>query len=213
MSHAQHELMLWRQASCRLVYGLAALLVTDQMCIQEFGYLRLHEKLWEDLTYLYTDTLEREDKLTMAHSIELRAPYLDRDVIQTAMRISPRLKLEGAEDYLRKRVHRQVAVELGVPGHLAYRVKDPAQSGSGIHGIIEKIARRSISEMDYKLDTDLVDENIRRDKGSLYRYGDEAYGSETTRFYLQRIMKRIREKYIPPFLTSQEMSPRLTASS
>ena len=181
--------------------------------LSEFGYLRLHEKLWEDLTYLYTDTLEREDKLTMAHSIELSAPYLDRDVIQTAMRISPRLKLEGAEDYLRKRVHRQVAVELGVPGHLAYRVKDPAQSGSGIHGIIEKIARRSISEMDYKLDTVLVDENIRRDKGSLYRYGDEAYGSETTRFYLQRIMKRIREKYIPPFLASQEMSPRLTASS
>ena len=63
--------------------------------LDEFGYLRLHEKLWEDLTFLYTDTLEREDKLTMAHSIELRAPYLDRDVIQTAMRISPRLKTRG----------------------------------------------------------------------------------------------------------------------
>ncbi|NIT00543.1 MAG: asparagine synthetase B, partial [Candidatus Latescibacteria bacterium] len=64
------------------------------------------EKLWEDLNYLYTDTLEREDKLSMAHSIELRAPYLDRDVIQTAMRISPRLKLEGRHDGMRKRVHR-----------------------------------------------------------------------------------------------------------
>lgn len=81
----------------------------------ESGYLRLHEQLWEDLGRLYDDTLEREDKLTMSHSIELRAPYLDRDVIRTAMRISPRLKIQGAEDALRKRVHRQAAVELGVP--------------------------------------------------------------------------------------------------
>jgi asparagine synthase (glutamine-hydrolysing) len=175
--------------------------------LRQFGYLRLHEKLWEDLSFLYTDTLEREDKLTMAHSIELRAPYLDRDVIQTAMRISPRLKLEGSADHLRKRVHRQVAVELGVPSHLAYRVKDPAQSGSGIHDIIERIAYQSTRSVD----THLVDENIRRDKGSLYRYGDETYGSGTTRFYLQRIMQRIQAKYIPPFLESQAMSLSIRA--
>ncbi|MDY6950673.1 MAG: asparagine synthase-related protein [Thermodesulfobacteriota bacterium] len=167
--------------------------------LSEFGYLRLHEKLWEDLTFLYTDTLEREDKLTMAHSIELRAPYLDRDVIQTAMRISPRLKLEGKDDSLRKRVHRQAAVELGVPPYLAFRVKDPAQSGSGIHDIIQKIASAKISNVD----SDLVDENIRRDKGSLYRYGDDAYGEDAPRFYLQRIEEEIKRKYIPPFLAAE----------
>jgi asparagine synthase (glutamine-hydrolysing) len=162
------------------------------------GYLRLHEKLWEDLNFLYTDTLEREDKLTMAHSIELRAPYLDRDVIQTAMRISPRLKIEGENDSLRKRVHRQTSVELGVPPYLGFRTKDPAQSGSGIHGIIKKIANNHTQ----KIDSDLVDENLRRDKGSLYRYGDDVYGDDTTRSYLQRIEEDIQKKYIPPFLAS-----------
>lgn len=166
--------------------------------LREFGYLRLHEKLWEDLNYLYRDTLEREDKLTMAHSIELRAPYLDRDVIRTSMKISPRLKLEGVDDNLRKRVHRQAAVELGVPSYLSFRVKDPAQSGSGIHGIIEKIARKNAD----RLDTDLVDENIRRDKGSLYRYGDGIYGHALTRSYLQQIEEDIKRKYIPAFLTA-----------
>jgi asparagine synthase (glutamine-hydrolysing) len=166
--------------------------------LHEFGYLRLHEKLWEDLTFLYTDTLEREDKLTMAHSIELRAPYLDRDVIQTAMRISPRLKLEGKKDTLRKRVHRQAAVELGVPPYLAFRVKDPAQSGSGIHGIVEKIAKAHIGSVDRSL----VDENIRRDKGSLYRYGNDAYGEDAPRFYLQQIEEGIKKKYIPGFLAA-----------
>jgi asparagine synthase (glutamine-hydrolysing) len=166
--------------------------------LNEFGYLRLHEKLWEDLTFLYTDTLEREDKLTMAHSIELRAPYLDRDVIQTAMRISPRLKLEGGDDRLRKRVHRQAAVELGVPPYLSFRVKDPAQSGSGIHDIIQEIATAN----NKRIDSHLVNENIRRDKGSLYRYGDDVYGEDAPRFYLQQIEEDIKRKYIPPFLVA-----------
>ena len=167
--------------------------------LKEFGYLRLHEKLWEDLTFLYFDTLEREDKLTMAHSIELRAPYLDREVIHTAMRISPRLKIEGIEDNLRKRVHRQAAVELGVPPSLAFRSKDPAQSGSGIHGIIEKIAHKQSAV----LDSELVSMNIMRDKGSLYRYGEGNYGDEVTRCYLQRIEEDIKKKYIPEFLQKQ----------
>ncbi|MFH1057050.1 MAG: asparagine synthase-related protein [Pseudomonadota bacterium] len=164
--------------------------------MRDYGYLRLHEKLWEDLCLLYTDTLEREDKLTMAHSIELRAPYLDRDVINTAMRISPRLKIEGERDNLRKRVHRQAAVELGVPPYLAYRAKDPAQSGSGIHDIIMRIAHHTTTPVDAAL----VGENLARDKGSLYRYGEEVYGDDMARFYLQSIEQDIQRQYIPDFL-------------
>ena len=160
------------------------------------GYLRLHEKLWEDLNFLYTDTLEREDKLTMAHSIELRAPYLDRDVINTAMRISPKLKIDGKKDILRKRVHRQTAVELGVPPYLAFRKKEPAQSGSGIHGIIKNIAEHEIQA----IDDELVARNIKRDKGSLYRYGETGYGDDLPRIYLQKIEEDIKQRYIPPYL-------------
>lgn len=166
--------------------------------IAEHGYLRLHERLWEDLNYLYTDTLEREDKLTMAHSIELRAPYLDRDVIRTAMRVSPRLKIQGEADNLRKRVHREAAVQLGVPPYLSYRVKDPAQSGSGIHGIVREIARRNAG----RVDPELVRMNLRRDKGSLYRYGEESYGEELTRAFLQAIEEEIKQTYVPPFLAA-----------
>ena len=164
--------------------------------LSDFGYLRLHEKLWEDLILAYTDTLEREDKLTMAHSIELRAPYLDKDLIQTVMRMSPRLKIQDKNDNLRKTVHRQAAVELGIPPYISFRAKNPAQSGSGIHGIIKKIADNHVQNVD----SDLVDENLRRDKGSIYRYGDDIYGDDAPRFYLQRIEEDIQKKYIPPFL-------------
>jgi asparagine synthase (glutamine-hydrolysing) len=115
------------------------------------------------------------------------------------MRISPRLKLEGKGDRLRKRVHRQAAVELGVPPYLAFRVKDPAQSGSGIHSIIERIAKAHIGPIDQQL----VDENLERDKGSLYRYGDDLYGADGPRSYLQQIEEEVKNKYIPPFLAAE----------
>ena len=162
-----------------------------------FGYVRLHEKLWEDLILSYTDTLEREDKLTMAHSIELRAPYLDKFLIQTAMRMSPRLKIQDKYDNLRKTVHRQAAVELGIPPYIAFRTKNPAQSGSGIHEIVKNIAKRHINGI---VDHDLVNANISSDKGSIYRYNNNIYGDEASRFYLQQIEETIQKKYIPPFL-------------
>lgn len=164
--------------------------------LAEHGYLRLHEKLWEDLNFLYTDTLEREDKLTMAHSIELRAPYLDRAVIRTAMRTSPRLKIQGPDDHQRKRVHRAAAEELGVPSYLCFRRKDPAQSGSGIHEIIGRIAARRLK----KHDSELSDRNVEVDKGSLYRYGDGEYGEDLTRAFLQGLEDEIKQRFIPPFL-------------
>ena len=166
--------------------------------LNDFGYVRLHEKLWEDLILSYTDTLEREDKLTMAHSIELRAPYLDKYLIQIVMRMSPRLKIQDKNDTLRKTVHRQAAVELGIPPYISFRAKNPAQSGSGIHEIVEKIAKRHISGIDH----DLVNENINRDKGSIYRYGEEMYGDDAARIYVQRMEEDIQKKYIPPFLAS-----------
>lgn len=162
----------------------------------DFGYVRLHEKLWEDLILSYTDTLEREDKLTMAHSIELRAPYLDKQLIQTVMRMSPRLKIQDKNDNLRKTVHRQAAVELGIPPYIAFRTKNPAQSGSGIHEIIHNIAKRHTRGIDYSL----VHVNINSDKGSMYRYGNNIYGDDAARIYVQRIEEDIQKKYIPPFL-------------
>jgi asparagine synthase (glutamine-hydrolysing) len=104
--------------------------------------------------------------------------------------------MDGENDVLRKRVHRQAAVELGVPPYLAFRAKDPAQSGSGIHQIIKQIAARKKG----KTVPRLVKKNMRRDKGSLYRYEEDTYGDDATRFYLQQIEEKLQKKFIPPFL-------------
>lgn len=150
--------------------------------VREEGFLKLHTQLWEDIDLAYDDTLEREDKVTMAHSVELRVPYLDRNVISCAMRISPRLKIKGDDDSIRKWVHRRVAAMLGVPHYTAYRIKDMAQSGSGVHGLIKKIAEEYF-------DGKKVDKVEIADKGSNYRYLDTEYGTPEMWAYMHEIRK------------------------
>jgi asparagine synthase (glutamine-hydrolysing) len=42
-----------------------------------------------------------EDKLSMAHSLETRVPFLDNDVVDFAMRIPPRMKLSQIDEVVR----------------------------------------------------------------------------------------------------------------
>jgi asparagine synthase (glutamine-hydrolysing) len=96
----------------------------------------------EDIQLLYKETLEREDKITMAHSIEMREPFLDLKLIRLSMKIDLRLNVKGVSDAFGKHVHRKLAQELGIPRDIAYRSKEAAQHGSGIHQVIDLIARK-----------------------------------------------------------------------
>jgi asparagine synthase (glutamine-hydrolysing) len=106
------------------------------------GYRKLRARMAEDLSLLYKETLEREDKITMAHSVELREPFLDMDVVRTSMAIDLRLNVRP-DDKFGKRVHRKLAEALGIPKEIAFRVKEAAQHGSGVHDIIDLIARKN----------------------------------------------------------------------
>ena len=106
------------------------------------GYSKLREHMVEDLLLLYKETLEREDKITMAHSIELREPFLDPEVIKVALATDLHLNIKDGSDVFGKHVHRQVAEKLGIPRDIAYRIKEAAQHGSGIHDTIDSIARK-----------------------------------------------------------------------
>jgi asparagine synthase (glutamine-hydrolysing) len=73
----------------------------------------------------------------------MREPFLDKDVIETAMNTSIKLKVFDGNDSLGKRVHRLLAVELGIPKDVAYRIKEAAQHGSGLHETLDSIARKN----------------------------------------------------------------------
>jgi asparagine synthase (glutamine-hydrolysing) len=106
------------------------------------GYQKLRQHMDEDLLLLYSETLEREDKITMAHSIEMREPFLDIDLIKLSMQLDLKLNVKDGSDKFGKHVHRKLAQKLGIPKSIAYRIKEAAQHGSGMHEIFDSIARR-----------------------------------------------------------------------
>jgi asparagine synthase (glutamine-hydrolysing) len=108
--------------------------------VEQEGYAEFQRRMKSDLLHLYKETLEREDKITMSHSIELRVPYLDLQVITTAMSMAPQLKVTGAQDTLGKHVHRELARTLDIPRDMAVRPKEAAQHGAGIHDLLDTLA-------------------------------------------------------------------------
>ncbi|MCD7782051.1 MAG: asparagine synthetase B [Methanosphaera sp.] len=98
----------------------------------------LIEELDNDLNNIYHVNLERDDKATMSNSLELRVPYLDQDVIDVALRINPQDLISDSDDNLRKRLLRDVALELGIKEEYAQRPKKAAQYATGIDKILRK---------------------------------------------------------------------------
>ncbi len=98
----------------------------------------LEESLKRDIDDIAENNLERDDAATMANAVELRVPYLDRAVVELALRIAPGLKIKSG---VRKYILRLAAARI-LPGELALKEKKAAQYSSGIYSAIEKLARK-----------------------------------------------------------------------
>jgi asparagine synthase (glutamine-hydrolysing) len=99
----------------------------------------LEKALRTDLDNIAQNNLERDDAATMANSVELRVPYLDKKVIELALSISPELKIHNG---IRKYILRRAASKI-LPDELAWKEKKAAQYSSGIYSAMEKIARKN----------------------------------------------------------------------
>jgi asparagine synthase (glutamine-hydrolysing) len=95
-------------------------------------------------TYLLDDLLLKTDLMTMAHGVEARCPYLDRDVFPFAWNLPDDLKVNASED---KRVLREVARQL-LPGSVANRPKQgfSAPVASWLRGPWRPLAEAAFSE-------------------------------------------------------------------
>ena len=111
--------------------------------VDEEGYGSFESYSWDDTFLLYKECLEREDKIAMAHSIELRVPFLDPKVINVAFNISPKLKITRGNDHLGKRIHREYCRSVGIPDDISFRKKEAAQHGANVHSAFEKLANQT----------------------------------------------------------------------
>jgi asparagine synthase (glutamine-hydrolysing) len=99
----------------------------------------LESALRNDLDNIAANNLERDDAVTMANAVELRVPYLDKEVVELALRISPELKIHKG---IRKYILRLAAAKL-LPEELTWKDKKAAQYSSGVYSALERLAKRN----------------------------------------------------------------------
>lgn len=101
----------------------------------------LDKEIYSDLENISAINLERDDMVTMANSVELRVPFLDKEVIKTGLAISPELKvLKKDGSYMRKYILRKTAEDL-LPPEILWKEKKAMQYGTGVQKILDRLAR------------------------------------------------------------------------
>jgi asparagine synthase (glutamine-hydrolysing) len=92
----------------------------------------LQRELRRCICRLHNINLQRLDRLTMAHGVEGRVPFLDLEIVSLAQRLEPRLKLhgEGRDRVVEKWLLRRACEDL-LPDEIVWRDKQQFDEGSG----------------------------------------------------------------------------------
>lgn len=135
------------------------------------GYSGLCQRMRDDLERSDIETLDRENKIAMAHGMEIRFPYVAPAVVDLAANVAPELKVDSP-DSVGKIVHRALALEMGLSEGCACRPKNAAQHGIGIHGVLKHVAARNGFDDELVASLEYASEKITSEKlGSSSRYG------------------------------------------
>jgi diphthine-ammonia ligase len=97
------------------------------------------------LLKLFERDLYRDDVITMFHSIELRLPFLDKELVKFALEIPGEEKIK---DGISKFVLRQASLKIGLSEKFAMRKKYAAQYGSRFDNALGKLAK-PLSKSEY----------------------------------------------------------------
>lgn len=136
------------------------------------GRHELCRRMRDDLNRADIETLDRENKIAAAHGAELLFPYLDTGVVNLAISVASELKVTSEIDHLGKHPHRQLAIRMGISEEYANREKLAIQHGTGVHGVLDNIARKNGYDPSLVKDIGYRNEEITRAKlGSSARYG------------------------------------------
>ena len=95
----------------------------------------LQKELRRSIASLHNINLQRVDRMTMAHSIEGRVPFLDVEMIRLGQRIPARFKLDarlGPEKWVLRK-----AFEDLLPAEILWRDKEQFDEGSGTVDLVE----------------------------------------------------------------------------
>jgi len=117
---------------------------------------------------LHNTNLQRCDRMSMAHGLEVRVPFLDVGLVSYAFRIATELKLT-AKDQTEKWVLRKAAQPL-LPQSIVWRKKEKFASGAGLGDRLARVAEGRISDSELAAEKATAPEVGLRSKEELMYY-------------------------------------------
>jgi len=114
------------------------------------GVKAVQKSMFHDILMSHETNFQRDTPVCAFHKVELRLPYVDRELVRFALRLPVNLKIESADDHVRKRVLRHVAKNLGISEFIAKRTKKAVQYATGVDKALKELARRrGLTQLDY----------------------------------------------------------------
>ena len=107
--------------------------------LQNNDFEAVHKESWNGLKNMWHRDLLRDFKISGHLGIELRTPFMDIDVIKTAMQINPIYKINKND---KKIILREISEDIGLAKEFAWRKKKAAQYGSNFVKGIDKLAKK-----------------------------------------------------------------------
>ena len=131
----------------------------------------LHRELRRSILTMHNINLQRVDRMTMAHGVEGRVPFLDTAMIDMAMSIPAEVKLRQADDKpIEKWILRKAFEDL-LPNEIVWRDKVQFDEGSGLADL-------------------MADEAMLRDASANVRSHDVEEARSSEEAYYRRILSQ-----------------------
>ena len=108
--------------------------------LQSNNFEALHKECWSGLKNMWKRDILRDFTIAKCLGLDLRIPFLDKDLIKAAMSVHPMLKLDKEN---KKLILREAAEFIGLKKGFAWRKKQAAQYGSNFVNGIDKLARKN----------------------------------------------------------------------
>ena len=108
---------------------------------------------------LHNLNLQRCDRVTMAHAVEARVPFLDREVIAWALRVPASAKLAGPGQP-EKSLLRE-AFDGWLPDDLLWREKAEFGDGSGARDVLTQAVEATVTDGEFAAERDAVEPPLR----------------------------------------------------
>jgi asparagine synthase (glutamine-hydrolysing) len=110
----------------------------------------VQKAMFHDLVNSYETNFQRDNPVCAFHRVELRLPFIDREVVRFTLTLPVNLKITSAEDNLRKHVLRRVAQNMSIPTFISDKTKKAVQYTTGVDRAIRELARKKgLTQKDY----------------------------------------------------------------